>query len=215
MIIQTLLSRLDDDTKSKRLELFKSWEELGYSLSFYPYGDCYVMMAEIPDKDFEKLLNIFSNKDEAAGAFLDMALEYGWEPVPKNYLVYHAHFEGDILKAGILTEDGSFQPYDQLNLENMIRELARYDRIVVYSYDVITYIKDVYPDVDRKVYVIAKEIAKAKGKAPYLEELAQMYGTEVKSLEEKLSFIKGLLDGPIKLDGEFTLPPVNKPLLEC
>ncbi len=215
MIIQTLLSRLDDDAKNKRLEVFKSWEELGYSLSFYPYGDCYVMMAEIPDKDFEKLLNIFSNKDEATGAFLDMALEYGWEPVPKTYLVYHAQFEGDVLKAGILTEDGSYQPYDQLNLENMIRELARYDRIVVYSYDVITYIKDVYPDVDRKVYVIAKEIAKAKGKAPYLEELAKMHGTEVKSLEEKLSFIRRLLDGPIKLDGEITLPPVNKPLLEC
>jgi DNA-directed RNA polymerase sigma subunit (sigma70/sigma32) len=81
---------------------------------------------------------------------------------------------------------------------------------------VVTYIKDIYPEIDQKVYSIAREIGKRLGKAPELEELAKIYGMEIKSLEDKLRLIEKLLENPVRTPyGEVSLPSFSYPLVEC
>ena len=81
----------------------------------------------------------------------------------------------------------------------MVQKLARYPRIVAYSSDVLTYIQDIYPEVMRKAYVVAREIAKVAGEAPSLEELGKVYGVDASSLEGSLELIEKLLRNPVKL----------------
>ncbi|MGB9874011.1 MAG: hypothetical protein ACPLRS_03475 [Hydrogenobacter sp.] len=214
MKIQTVLHKPEE--QAQKLEFFKNWEELTYTTKMIPYEDCYIAVVEIPDEDFEKLVGIFQSKEEAMGAFLSNAMEYEWEIVPESYVIYHAHFEDNKLFAGLLPKDSNPAIFDHLHLENMVKEMAKYPRVVVYSYDVVTYIKDVYPEVDNKLYVITREISKVKGYAPDLQQLAQIYGVILQSLEDKLRFIQELITKPIKLkDGELLLPPVDKPTITC
>ncbi len=209
-----------DDVKSFLKEfypelysLLENWEELEVNLKADEVGDgTYIIELEVPEAEFEKTLGIFQSVEEAMGAFLTTAEERGWERVPDRYAVYHAHFEGDVLIAGIKTEEG-ISKYDQMGLEKMMEKLVRYPRIVTYSSDVLTYIKDLFPDIDSRAYVIAREIAKAVGSAPELEEIGKIYGVDTSTLEGKIELIDKLVNSPVKLpSGEINLKPVYYPL---
>ncbi|WP_340690838.1 hypothetical protein [Hydrogenobacter thermophilus] len=214
MNIQILVQSPEE--KQEKLEFLKNWEEIVYRVEVSEYEGCYLMVMEVPDEEFEKLTNIFQSKEEAMGAFLSNAMEYGWEVVPDSYVVFHAQFDGDKLLAGLLPKDKDPAMFDHLHLEEMVREMAKYPRVVVYSYDVVTYIKDIYPEIDSKLYVIAREISKVKGKAPELEELAKMQSANMETLEDKLKFIEELITKPIKVDHEeMVLPPITRPTLIC
>jgi len=76
--------------------------------------------------------------------------------------------------------------------------MARYPRVVVYSYDVVTYIKDIYPEIDSKLYLISRECLKLNKEIPSMDH--------INSLEDKLRFIEELLK---------ELPPVSKPTRAC
>ncbi|SHK36156.1 hypothetical protein [Thermocrinis minervae] len=194
MELQIVLKSKED--LQTALEPFRNWEELSYSLEEIPYGDCFLYVARVEDKDFEKLVGIFQSKEEAMGAFLTLCMEYGWEEVPKSYVIYHAVFDGDRLVAAIKTEQG-IEEYVQTTLEDMIKKIASYPRVVAFSYDVVTYIKDIYPDIDSKLYLVSKELNKLGLEVPSVEGLSNRQAIElIESLLEKL-------------------PPVSKPLTEC
>ncbi len=222
MKLQTLInsaSPIDDIRETLRKEfpdkysLIDNWEELRIELKAKELeGGSYLVELEVEDREFEKTLGIFQSVEEAKGAFLTTAEERGWEEVPDRYAVYHAQFEDDVLIAGIKTEEG-ISRYNQLKLEQMMEKLIRYPRIVVYSSDVLTYIKDLFPDVDNRAYVIAREIAKKTGGAPELEELGKIYGVDTSSLEGKIELIDKLTQSPIRLpSGEVELKPIHYPL---
>ncbi len=185
----------------EKYALIENWSELEGKLSAEPLGEGkYIVVYEIPDEEFQKDAEIFGGKEQAMGAFLTTALEHGWEEVPTRYVVYHADFTegGNKLIAGIKTEEG-ISTYDQLKLEEMIKKMAQYPRVIAYSSDVLTYIQDIYPDVQTKAYVIAREIAKQVGQAPELEELGKVYRVDTSTLEGKLELIDKLVQGSIKL----------------
>ncbi len=193
--------------------LLENWEELEFKLTSKALDDnTYILELEVEDSEFEKTLGIFQSLEEAIGAFLTTAEERGWERVPDRYAVYHAQFEGDVLIAGIKTEEG-ISKYDQMSLEKMMEKLVRYPRVVAYSSDVLTYIKDLFPDIDSRAYVVAREIAKAVGSAPELEELGKIYGVDTSTLEGKIELIDKLTRSPVKLpSGEVNLKPVYYPV---
>ncbi|RME11005.1 MAG: hypothetical protein D6804_03675, partial [Aquificota bacterium] len=169
----------------------------------------------IEDGDFERLTGIFQSREEAMGAFLSVAMEHGWEEVPQTYCIYHAQEANGKLMAG-LKFGQEVNIYEQTTVEQMVQLMARVHRVVVYSSDVVTFIKDIYPEIDQKVYVIAREIARKLGKAPELEELAKIYGMPAESLEDKLKLIEKLLQNPVRTPyGELELPPFSYPLAEC
>ena len=210
MKIQTLID--SDSLKEERTSFLKNWEEISYTLKEEKMDNgTKVLILEVPDEEFEKLLSIFPSKAEAMGAFVTTALENGWEEVPESYVVYHADFDGNRVLAGIKTPQG-VSIHDQLHLEQMIQTMMRFPRIVVYSSEVLTYIKDLFPEVDSRAYVIAREIARAGKKAPDLTELAKIYGQDVSTLEGKLELIEKLLKNPVRLpDGEVSIRPYYLP----
>ncbi|MCS7277627.1 MAG: hypothetical protein NZ531_02125 [Aquificaceae bacterium] len=213
MKVQKLFRSLPQDPKG--LEPFASWQELSPHFESQVINGCYLLIATIEDRDFDNLLGVFQSREEAMGAFLTLSMEHGWEEVPEVYCVYHAQEQGGKLLAGILT-DGQISLYEQTTVEQMVQIMARVHRVVVYSYDVVTYIKDIYPEIDQKVYVIAREIAKKVGKAPELEDIAKVYGMPSESLEDKLKVIQKLLQNPVRTPfGEVELPPFSYPLTEC
>ena len=66
MQIQTLID--SDSMKDERLSFLKNWEEICYSLKEEKIdNDTKVLILEVPDKEFEKLLSIFPSKAEAMG----------------------------------------------------------------------------------------------------------------------------------------------------
>jgi len=141
----------------------------------------------------------------------DLVRELGIEP----YVEYVCQEIEGKLFAGLLF-NGQINLYEQTTAEQMVQIMARVHRVVVYSYEVVTYIKDIYPEIDQKVFSIAREIGKRLGKAPELEELAKIYGMEIKSLEDKLRLIEKLLENPVRTPfGEVSLPSFNHPLREC
>ncbi|WP_448588304.1 hypothetical protein [Thermocrinis sp.] len=214
MRVRKLIQK-DGQIQPEVLELFKDWQELRYEIRTEEWGGCLVVEVDVDPNSFDPLVGIFSSKEEAMGAFLSLAEELGWEKVPESFAFYHALFDGAKVIAGVKVDD-KVSTYDQLSIENMIRELAQRDRIVVYSVDVITYIKDIYPEVDRKVYSISKAIAE-KGMNPAdLKVLAKLYGKELSSLEDYLNFIEFLTKGPVRLpEGEVQLPPLDTPIEPC
>ncbi len=221
MKLQTgVKGEVSDDIKTflkehypEKYAILENWSELDIKLSAEKIGnDEYLVILEVPDEEFLKLEGIFPTKDEAMGAFYTMALESGWEEFPSRYVIYHAQFEEDKLIAGIKTENG-ISKHEQTNLEPMIQTMARYPRVIVYSGEVLTYIKDLYPEVDSKTYVIAREIAKVAGNAPDLEDLGKIYGIDTSSLEGKLELIEKLLNNPVKTpSGEINIRPYYYPL---
>ncbi|MFN3870889.1 MAG: hypothetical protein ACK4MW_05340 [Aquificaceae bacterium] len=213
MKIQKLFKHIPEDPKG--LEPFESWQELSPSFEKQKIDDCFLLIAYIEDEEFQKLLNIFPSKEEAMGAFLSFAMEMGWEEVPETYCIYHAQEEKGKLIAGIMF-NGNISLYEQTTVEQMVQTMARLHRVIVYSHEVITYIKDIYPEIDQKAYVIAVEIAKRLGKAPDLSELAKIYGVPYESLEDKLQLIEKLLINPVRTPyGEVSLPSFNYPLKDC
>lgn len=213
MKVQKLFRNLPQDPAS--LEPFSDWQEISPTFEKLPIGDCTLLVASIQDEDFDKLLHIFQSREEAMGAFLSVAMEHGWEEVPQTYCIYHAQEINGKLIAGLSIE-GQRSTYEQTTVEQMVQTMARVHRVVVYSSDLLTYIKDIYPEIDQKAYVIAREIAKKLGKAPELEELAKIYGMPSESLEEKLNLIERLLENPLRTPyGEVNLPPFSYPLAEC
>ncbi len=196
-----------------RFSLIENWSELSFRLHSRRIDrDRHIVFLEVDDGEFEKIGGIFPSKGDAVGAFLTTAREAGWEEVPERWVLYHAQFEGDKLIAGIKTEEGVLK-FDQLHLEEMIQRMIRYPRVVVYSSDVLTYIKDLFPEVDHRAYVIAREIARKAGEAPSLEDLGKVYGVDTSSLEGKLDLMERLLKNPVRLPkGEVNLKPVYYPL---
>ncbi len=213
MKVQKLFRDLPQDPAG--IEPFSDWQELSPSFEKLSIGDCTLLVATIKDEEFDKLLHIFQSREEAMGAFLSVAMEHGWEEVPQTYCVYHAQeMEGKLI-AGLRLK-GQTNTYEQTTVEQMVQSMARIHRVVVYSSDVLTYIKDIYPEIDQKAYVIAREIAKRIGKAPELEELAKIYGMPSENLEKKLNLIEKLLENPVRTPyGEVNLPPFSYPLAEC
>ncbi len=197
----------------EKFSLIENWRELNINLKAEPIDEeRQLVLLEVPEEEFEKVSSIFPSRQDAVGAFLTTALESGWEEVPERYVIYHAEFEGGKLIAGIKTE-GSVFKFEQTTLEQMIQTLARYPRIVVYSSEVLTYIKDLYPEIDRKAYVVAREIAKKAGEAPSLDVLGKIYGVDTSSLEGKLELIERLLKNPVKLPkGEVEIKPFHYPV---
>ena len=210
MKIQTLID--SESMKEERISFLENWEEISYSLKEEEMENgTRVLILEVPDEEFEKLLDIFPSKSEAMGAFVTTALENGWEEVPESYVVYHADFDGNKVLAGIKTPQGT-SVHDQLHLEQMIQTMMRFPRIVVYSSEVLTYIKDLFPEVDSRAYVIAREIARAGKKVPDLAELAKIYGQDIRTIEGKLELIEKLLKNPVRLpDGEVSIRPYYLP----
>ncbi|MDQ7039013.1 MAG: hypothetical protein Q9N26_07450, partial [Aquificota bacterium] len=187
------------DNYPERFSLIENWSELSFRLHSKRIDrERHIVFLEVDEVEFEKVAGIFPSKGDAIGAFLTTAREAGWEEVPERWVLYHAQFEGDKLIAGIKTEEGVLK-FDQLHLEEMIQRMIRYPRIVVYSSDVLTYIKDLFPEVDHRAYVIAREIAKKVGEAPSLEDLGKVYGVDTSSLEGKLDLIERLLKNPVRL----------------
>ncbi len=216
----TLRSESIEDPKTylkehepEKYSLLENWEELDFKFDLQKLDEGeYILFLEVEDSQFEQLTNIFSSKEEAMGAFLTTAQELGWEEVPSSYIVYHADFDGDKVIAGVKSEEG-ISVHDQLHLEDMIKKMIRYPRVVVYSSDVITYIKDLFPDIDHRAYVISREIAKVTGKAPDLKDIGRIYGVDTSTLEGKLELIEKLLTNPVKLpEGEVNLRPYYYPL---
>ncbi len=213
MKIQKVFKIKPEDPRG--LEPFKSWEELEPTFEIKTFNGCLLVLAHIEDTQFEKLVGIFQSREEAMGAFLTLAMEHGWEETPESYCIYHAQESEGKLIAGLKTGDG-ISTYQQTNVEEMVQRMARVHRVVVYSYDVVTFIKDIYPDIDSKVYVIARQIAKKLGRAPELEDLAKVYGASIESLEDKLNFIERLLENPVRTPfGEVELPELSFPLEGC
>ncbi len=213
MKVQRLFREVPEDVS--RLEPFSDWQELSPAFESHPLGECTLVVASIKDEDFDQLLGIFQSREEAMGAFLSLAMEHGWEEVPETYCIYHAQEIDGKLIAG-LRFGGQVSLYEQTTVEQMVQTMARVHRVVVYSSDMITYIKDIYPEIDHKAYVIAREISKRLGKAPELEELAKIYGMPIESLEERLSLIEKLLENPLRTPyGEVDLPPFSYPLTGC
>ncbi len=210
MKIQTLID--SESHKEERTSFLKNWEEISYSLKEEEMDNgTRVLILEVPEEEFEKLLDIFPSKAEAMGAFVTTALENGWEEVPESYVVYHADFDGNRVLAGIKTPQG-VSLHDQLHLEQMIQTMMKFPRVVVYSSEVLTYIKDLFPEVDARAYVIAREISRSGKKAPDLSELAKIYGQDVSTLEGKLDLIEKLLKNPVRLpDGEINIRPYYLP----
>ena len=203
------------DERSEVQELFKEWQEIDYEFKTQEINNCLVLEVSLNPESFDALIGIFATKEEAMGAFLSLAEELGWEKVPESFAFYHAIFDGNKVIAGIKV-DGQIYTYDQLNLEAMIRQLASKDRIVVYSMDVLTYIKDIYPEVDRKTYSISKAIAQKAMNPPDLDILAKLYGKELRSIEDYLDFIEELTKAPIRLpEGEVQLPALDGPTQAC
>ncbi len=196
MRLQILLK--DSSQIDEKIAFLKDWQELSYKLYSQPYGDCYLWFLEVSDEDFDKTLGIFQSREEAQGAFLSVAMENGWEEIPNSYAIYHAQFEGDKLIAAIKTEEG-ISKYEQTTLEELARKLAKYPRIVALSYDVVTYIKDVYPDIDFKLYLVSKELSKLGKPFP---------DTQGKTIEENINLIEKLLT-------EEGMPPISKPVEDC
>ena len=211
MKIQTLID--SDSQRDERIKFMTNWEELNYTLREEPLGNgTKVLILEVPDEEFDKVLTIFPSRTEAIGAFVTTALENGWEEVPESYVIYHAEFDGNKVTAGIKTPEG-ISLHDQLHLEQMIQQMMRFPRVVVYSSDVITYIRDLFPEVEYRTFVIAREISSAGKRAPDLEELARIYGEEAGDLRGKLSLIEKLLKNPIRLpEGEVEIRPYYFPL---
>ncbi len=213
MKVQKPLREVPQDPK--KLEPFLDWQELSPSFETLSFGDCTLLIATIEDEEFDKLLHIFQSREEAMGAFLSVAMEHGWEEVPQTYCIYHAQEVDGKLIAGVKLKDQvSF--YEQTTVEQLAQILAKVHRVVVYSSEVLTYIKDIYPDIDHKTYSIAREIAKRLGKAPEFEDLGKIYGMPFESLEEKLNLIERLLENPVRTPyGEVELPPYSYPLVGC
>ncbi len=211
MRIQVLIDPKGE--KRAKKDFLSNWEELTFSESVLETeGGEKVLRIEIPDEDFKKLVGIFSSPEEAMGAFLTAAQENGWEEVPTSYVVYHADFDGSKVIAGIKTPRG-ISLHDQLHLEQMIQNMMRFPRVVVYSSDVLTFIKDLYPEVDSRAYVIAREIARKGFQAPSLEDLGRLYGIDVSTLEGKLNLIDRLIKEPVRLpEGEVVLRSYDLPL---
>ena len=211
MKIQVLI---ESDAEAKERKAFlNNWEELSFSESEFTTEDGErVLRVEVGDEEFEKLVGIFSSPQEAMGAFLTSAQEHGWEEVPTSYVVYHADFDGNKVIAGIKTPQG-ISLHDQLHLEQMIQNMMRFPRVIVYSSDVLTFIKDLYPEVDSRAYIIAREIARKGFRAPSLEDLGKVYGMDLSKLEGKLELIEKLILEPVRLpDGELNLRPYDLPL---
>ncbi len=196
-----------------KFSLIENWSELNVNLRAEPIDEeRKILVLEVPREEFDKVASIFPSREDAMGAFLTTAREAGWEEVPERYVIYHAQFEGNKLIAGVKTESGVFK-FDQTHLEQLIQTLMRYPRIVVYSSDVLTYIKDLYPEVDMRTYVVAREIARKVGRAPSLEDLGKIYGVDTETLEGKLELIDRLLTNPVKLpEGQVDLKPFYYPL---
>lgn len=207
------LNKFLKEAYPEKYSLIENWGELPVKLSSEKVNEGeYIIFLEVPDEEFEKLTSIFPSKEEAVGAFLTAAMETGWEPVPESYVIYHAQFEDGKLIAGIKTEEG-ISKHDQLHLEEMIQRMMRYRRVVVYSSEVLTYIKDLFPEVDSRAYVISREIAKKIGEAPDLEDLGKIYGVDTSTLEGKLELMDRLVKGPVKLpQGEVEIRPYHYPL---
>lgn len=197
------------------MEPFASWQELSPKFEERVFGDCLILLASLEDSQFDRLVGIFQSREEAMGAFLTVAMEHGWEEVPETYCVYHAQEIDGRLVAGIMF-DGSIETYEQNTVEKMVQVMAGVHRVVVYSSDVVTYIKDLYPEVDKKAFVIVRELSKRLLRAPELEELAKIYGMPCESLEDKLRLIGRLLENPVRTPfGEVELPPFSHPLGDC
>lgn len=197
----------------ERFSLIENWGELDFRFRAERIGeDRHILIIDVDEGEFEKLRSIFPSREDAMGAFITTAREAGWEEVPDRWVIYHAQFEDDKLIAGLKTERGIFK-YNQLRLEEMIQTMMSYPRVVVYSSDVLTYIKDLFPDVDQRAYVVAREIAKKAGEAPSLEDLGRIYGVDTTTLEGKLKLIEKLLTNPVRLPkGEVNIKPVSYPL---
>ncbi|ADC89084.1 hypothetical protein Thal_0450 [Thermocrinis albus DSM 14484] len=201
-----------DRDRERLLELFRVWEEVSYTLHEGHHNHCRILYAHVDDESFDRLLHIFPSREEAMGAFLSYAQELGWEEFPTTFVVYDVEWDGNSLLAGIKTKEG-VEFYTQTQLENMVRKMAVHHRVVVYSSDVLTYIKDIYPEVDSKSYVIARIIAKMTGSAPDLEQIARLHRVSVGTLEERLNFIEELVGNVVRLpQGELQLPSISLPL---
>ncbi|MCS6999135.1 MAG: hypothetical protein RMH93_06485 [Aquificaceae bacterium] len=197
------------------LEPFVSWQEISPRFEEKRFDDCYLLIADISEDNFDSLVGIFQSREEAMGAFLTVAMEQGWEEVPETYCVYHAQEVGGKLVAGLMF-DGQISTYEQTTVEQMVQVMAKLHRVVVYSYDVVTYIKDIYPEIDQKVFVLARRVAKVLGRAPELEELAKIYCMPLQSLEDKLRLIDRLLENPVRTPyGEVNIPPFSYPVVDC
>ncbi|MDW8096551.1 MAG: hypothetical protein RMI44_00295 [Aquificaceae bacterium] len=213
MKLQKLMKEVPQDLLA--VEPFASWQELSPSFDKRPLGDCTIVLATVKEEDFEPLVGVFQSREEAMGAFLSFAVEHGWEEVPQTYCVYHAQEVEGRLVAGLLHQ-GQVSTYEQTTLEQMVQVMARVHRVVVYSYEVVTYVKDLYPEVDHKVYAVARKLAKVLKRAPELEELAKIYGVLLESLEDRLKLIEKLLENPVRTPfGEVELPPYSYPLKSC
>ncbi len=211
MRIQTVINSSSE--KEQKLLFMKNWDELQYRTEEKSLGNGKsLLLLEVSDEEFEKLKGIFSDAGEAMGAFLTTAQENGWEEVPSSYCIYHAMFDGERVIAGIKTPEG-VSIHDQLHLEEMIRKMMSFPRIVVYSSDVLTYIKDLFPEVDLRAFIIAREISRTGVKAPNLEDLGRIYGFDVSDLKNSLELIEKLLENPIRTpQGEVSIRPYYMPL---
>jgi hypothetical protein len=208
------IQRIIDFPSQKEEAVFfmKNWEELTYKLTEEPYEGKLILTLEIPDEDFEKLTEIFSSPRDAMGAFLTTAQEHGWELIPTEYAVYHAEYDGNRVIAGLKTPEG-ISVHDQLHLEELIRKMASFPRIVTYSGEVLTFIKDLFPEADSRAFIIAREISRKGIRAPDLEDLGRIYGIDTSTIEGKLNLIDSLLENPIRTpEGEVFIKPFYLPL---
>jgi hypothetical protein len=211
MKIQKLIRSKEE--KENSLEFLKNWQELKVKFSEESVEGSTLLTIEVPEEEFKKLRGIFSSESEAMGAFLTASEEHGWEVVPRTYLIYHAQFDGNKVIAGI-KYGGKVSIHDQLHLEEMIRTMTMYPRIVTYNTEPLTYIKDLYPEVDRKTYVIAREIARKGKRAPDLSELGMIYGVKISNLKDSLNLIEKLLKNPIITpEGKVNVRPFYLPII--
>ncbi len=194
--------------------LFENWPELKYTLSFELLkDDKTIPLVVYIDIDDESFVNIEGfTKEEAIGAFESIAREDFWEPVPSSYAILHADFEDDVLYC-VLKTGTQVKRYTQIELENMIKEMSAYPRVIVYSSEILTYIKDLYPNIDNVAYVLSRAIVKEGKAVPSLEELSKIYLIDTKPLENVPILLEKLLVNPVKLpSGDVNLPSYKLPI---
>ncbi len=212
MILQRIYQpNIEEDVKA----IFENWPEISYTteIKTFKVGDDNISVFYIKpnQEDFSKVEG-FESKEEAMGAFKTLAIEYGFEELPQNIAILHASFDGDklfmLLKA---KNDDNIERFDQLSVEKLTKKLADFQRVVIYSSAVLTYITDLYPAINEVAYVIPQKLSELGYSTPELKDVAKIYGFSINTPEDEVRLIEKILEDSKGISGK-PIPPLELPL---
>lgn len=214
MILQKLY---EENIKEQLKDIFEAWPEISYSTQtkhFEVNGKSINVFYLIPkEEDFEKI-DGFESKEEAMGAFKTLTLEYGFEETPHNIAILHAIFDGNklfmLFKA---INDDKVEKFDQLSVEKLTQKLQNFQRVVIYSSVVLTYLTDLYPSINETAYVIPKYLSEMNCHIPELKDVAKIYGIPINIPEDEIKVIQKIVEDSKGICNGKALPPMEIPIL--